>query len=778
MLTPSIPTENLTTGSKFRQQPLVSDWRFRLREEGAGEVSVDLPHSPFAADLDGNDLWFGVCEYSRRVVVPTHGEGERVALYVGAAMQITKVLVDGVEVGGNVGGYLPFEIDLTRFVFGKSEVEVTIELDNRHHESVPPGKPIEELDFCWYGGLYQGVELRVYPTIYLTDSIHSGPAAGGVFIRTESIVDGTATLAVSAKIANASSDDAAVELRWQLADADGHEVLRYHSPVATVLADNSYAFEASLMVPNAHLWSPASPNLYRLTAVLLRVGGEEVLDQWTVTCGIRRIAFSRSGGFVINGRQQRLRGVNRHQDFPRVGYAAPRAAQYREAQRIKEAGFDYVRLSHYPQSPHFLDACDQFGLVVTNCIPGWQFFGDEAFQQNCAEFARRLVRRDRNHPCVVLWELSLNETTMSVEFMRMMHRIGHEEYPGDQMFTCGWQDEFDVYLHSRQHGAIHTWRNGDKALVVAEYGDWEYYANNEGFDQKSGTGLLDQRSNSRKLRGDGEAGLLRQTLNHVEALNDTQASPAVLDGLWSMNDYPRGYDHHRAACGLMDSFRLPKFSYYFFRSQRDATESGTHWEGGPMVFAATHWRTPLPDSQLWVFSNCDTVELRVNGAEFAPAKRPEFSNWSALPHPPFVFSDVDFESGELEALGRINGQIVARNLVRTPETPAWLKLWTDEANISCRPGESDLLMVHAGLYDAADTLCIDEVVIVEFEGSQSVDIIGPRLIRTEAGIASIVVRVPAAASPFRLRVRCPSRPLLPMREFNRVDFLRRSSLTV
>jgi beta-galactosidase len=488
-------------------------------------------------------------------------------------------------------------------------------------------------------------------------------------------------------------------------------------------------------------------------------------DGTTLDCarervGIRRIHFSRSGGFVLNGERRRLRGTNRHQEFPRVGYAAPRAAQYRDARRIKEAGFDYVRLSHYPPSPFFLDACDELGLVVMNCLPGWQYLGGELFRKRCFDSARGMIRRDRNHPCVVLWELSLNETEMDEAFISALHRIGHEENPGDQMFTCGWMEGYDVYLRSRQHGGIHTWEQGDHALVVAEYGDWEYFAATAGFDQKTGAGVFASWSNARKFRGDGERGMRRQAWNHMIALNDTLASRGVLDGQWCMFDYARGYDPLRAACGVMDVFRLPKFSYYFYRSQRDAGENGgACWSGGPVVFIASHW-LPTSDLVVPVFSNCDHVELRLNGEPVAGETRRETAFTQHLPHPPFFFELPRFIAGTLEATGYLNGRASCSHRVITPGVPAALDLYIDVLGIRPAAGEPDLVMAHAGMRDAGGTLCVTTADEIEFSTDGDVLLIGPSRVAAEAGVASVVLRVPADGRGFTLRARVVSDALL------------------
>ena len=595
--------------------PLDRTWKFRrLATEGTAAtawVEVDLPHSPFVGDLDGRTHWFGECEYQRTIARPPDAPAGRCTLYVGAAMHSAVVLVDGTERGRHTGGFLPFEIDLTAALRDNQPHALTLRLDNRDNPAVPPGKPYADLDFCWYGGLYRGAELRCYPALHITDEVGAGVVAGGgMFVRTLAASETAATVSIKTHVRNTGAAEAAFLCEIELRHG-GVVVAQGASARLQLAAGAATSVELELQVKHPVLWQIDTPALHQAQATLRPTAGAAGARR-TVRFGIRWITFSRSGGFTLNGRRLRLRGTNRHQEYPRVGYAVPAAAQRRDARRIKEAGFDYVRLSHYPQSPDFLDACDELGIVVMNCIPGWQFIGDEAFRAACVQNSRELIRRDRNHPCVVLWELSLNETDMSEGFMAQLHAAGHEEHPGDQMFTCGWKDRFDVYIHSRQHGEIHRWQNGDKALVIAEYGDWEFYASNHGFDQKTGAGIYAGWSHGRQLRAAGERGLRQQLENHIVALNDTLSSPAVFDGQWSVFDYARGYDPNRAACGIMDIFRLSKFSYYFYRSQRDATARGAGWAGGPLVHIASHW-TPASDLRVVILSNCEEVELRLNG---------------------------------------------------------------------------------------------------------------------------------------------------------------------
>ena len=726
------------------------DWEFRRCDPGAPAgnwTRVALPHSPFTADLDGREHWFGLCEYRRELRAAAAGAGTRQVLHVGSAMHTATVHLDGREVASHAGGYLPFEVDLTEALADGAAHTLLLRLDNRETALVPPGKPYGELDFCWYGGLYRGVELRQLPPLHITEAISAGEAGGGgIFLRTLAAAAAAATVLAKVQVRNAGASARRFRVQVDLL-RDGQIVSSALSGERELAPGAAMHIEQELTLTNPALWSPATPVLH--DAVVSILEGEAIVDERTLRFGVRRLGFSRSGGFTVNGERLRLRGTNRHQEFPRVGYALPRAAQWRDARRIKEAGFDYVRLSHYPQSPDFLDACDALGIVVMNAIPGWQFCGGEAFQAACVENARQLVRRDRNHACVVVWELSLNETQMPEALMERLHAAGHEEYPGDQLFTCGWIDRFDVFVHSRQHGQIHSWRNADKALVVAEYGDWEFYAANEGFDQTTGAGVLAAWANSRHLRGEGERALRQQAQNHLVALNDTLASPAVLDGQWTVFDYARGYHPQRAACGVMDVFRLPKFSYHFYRSQRSPAEGGAGWTGGPVVFIASHW-TEASDLRVLVFSNCAEVELSQNGRTLGRRKADVMWATQHLPYPPFVFDLARFEPGTLVAVGYLDGVEAARHVVRTAQAPARLETEIDTLGIVPAAGEADVVAVHARVVDAEGTLCVAAEDEVTFTVNGGAGIVGPATVRAEAGIASVVVQVPAGCTDWRV----------------------------
>jgi beta-galactosidase len=714
---------------------ILDEWDFYYEKSGETITPVVLPHNPVNVDLNGNHHWQGLCYYRRKISSKNLPEKHIYKLYFGGAMHTAVVHIDGKFVTVHEGGYLPFEVDVTSFLSDGGEHEILVQLDNRDNSDIAPGKDLEDLDFCWYGGLYRDVELRSYSLVHITDAISADRVAGGgVFVRTLQASKESASIETKIHLKNASNTERKLQVISEILDGDCCVQIQRKNVSLVGGEDRHELFEHLLKQPQ--LWDLDNPQLYTYRVTLQDVASGEIWDKRDERFGIRHINMFRSGGLQLNGKRIRPRGTNRHQDHPWAGYAVPEKADRRDAVRIKSAGFDYVRLSHYPQSPAFLDACDELGILVMNCIPGWQFYGESKFQENCYDVARGLIRRDRNHPSIILWELSLNETPMPEAFMQRMKKIGHEEYPGDQMYTCGWMDAYDVFIHSRQHEQIHTWRNGDKALVVAEYGDWEYYASNEGFDQKKGLGLLDPEKNSRALRGDGERVLKQQAANFTEALADTLSCPALTCGQWGMFDYPRGYEPNRATCGVMDTYRLPKYGFYFYQSQRNAQRDADGCITDAMVFIASNWNSES-SKQITVFSNCETVELYLNDELLGQMQT---CNLPILPHPPYEMTLDAFVPGTLKAIGYIDGNPVAEYSVTTAGEPQKIQIGIDSQGIEIGDAP-DLFFVHAKLVDAQGNLCLQMVPVdVSLIISDGLICVSPETRKTEAGIASFLLR--------------------------------------
>ena len=676
---------------------------------------------------------------------PEAWRGKIVEMGIGAAMQVARVFVNDRYLFTHFGGYQRFVIPLTdNLRFGGRNV-VRIELDNRPSEDAPPGKPVGRLDFCYHSGLHRDAWIAVSDRIHISDELAvQVPAGGGVFIRTEALAHGTATIAASCHVVNeytneerfaylGKPDDGPISARLTVQGPDGRELAVCDAPPTMLPCNNDLTFRFRVEIADAPLWSTASPNLCTARFDLFLDG--KLQDRRETRFGIRTLRFTREG-FFLNGISTPLLGTNRHSEYPCVGNALTSNANRRDARLIRRGGHNFVRLSHYTQDPSFLDACDEIGLLVMLPIPGWQYFSpNEAFVNHAVRDVREMMRAFRNHPSVILWETSLNESYPPSWLNAALHRAAHEEYPGDQCFTCGDTignfEGWDVLFY---HDAI---RDKTKPVIIREYGDWSFGGN---------------ASTSRRARGDGAAALLGQAWNFQWTLNRALAMPGVIGtNDWCFIDYNRGCAPDIERSGSVDLFRLPKPKFHFYRSQTCAES---------MLFAVRD------GVKVVVFSNCDEVEIRQGGQPLARHKpdggpdtpynpnktsspsmetallwgtdtsggRPyDGGNARNLPHPPFTFTGVP--EGDIEVVGFIGGRAAAHQALRVPGAAVGLRVIVRDEGVP--PVEGDLVFVDAELVDGTGDV-VQETHRVAFSAEGCEIVIAQEM--TEAGIASCLVR--------------------------------------
>ncbi|HSC67837.1 MAG TPA: glycoside hydrolase family 2 TIM barrel-domain containing protein [Cellvibrio sp.] len=728
-----------------------NDWQF-FRSDNALDLAtaqqnkewqpVQIPHTPKIEPLLVNEQFQGDAWYKKTITTQASWKGKQISLKFEAAMNVAEVWLNGEKLVTHVGGYLPFTVNLTEKLKWDAANELLVRLDNRDNPITGP-KPLKDLDFNTYGGIYRHVHLQINNDLHITDAVAAGKtASGGIFVSYPQVAQEQATIKIKTHIANAHMDPKKFRVAQKLLTVDpvaGDKVVADQSgDLQTINGKADAESTIELVVANPQLWSPKKPNLYTLVTRIYE--GDSLVDEQTTRIGIREFKWV-NNQLLINGEKTFLRGVNRHQEYPYVGYATSDAADYRDAVKIKSAGFDYVRLSHYPHSPAFMAAADELGLVLLDSILGWQYFSeDPAFQAQIQQTCRDLIRRDRNHPSVLAWECSLNESWMTEPFIDSLTKIIHEEYPGSM--SAGWQEYgYDIYLQARQHRLEH-YQEPTKPYIVSEYGDWEYYAMNAGLNQTEWANLLQADRSSRQLLSDGETRLLQQAANIQEAHNDNFNTPAFADGYWVMFDYNRGYAPDLESSGIMSIDRLPKYSYYFFQSQRDANETSEKFSSGPMVFIASDWNEKS-DTNVRVFSNADEVELLLNGkviAKQTPANNAERNaNSKNLKHPPFTFALKQFEAGELKAIAYINGKVVAEHKVATPGAATNLRLTLDTSGKA--PQANDLVFVYAQLMDSKGNIVRTNNLNVKFSINGNAQLISPAEIKTTNGIASALVRI-------------------------------------
>ncbi len=710
-------------------------WRFLKGKAALAELSdfddsawevVNCPHGLewISTESSGSNNYQGEAWYRKHFSIESSIENKELSLYFEAVMGKCKVWLDGELLAEHFGGFLPFSVNLTgKLKAGKNHV-LAVWADNSNDPDYPPGKAQDVLDFSYFGGIYRDVWLVAKNAVFVSDSNNAGiVAGGGLFVRTTSIADSHASINIQADIRNESAKTENVQVLLLLKDADGQLVSQ--SAVQVKIDSHSSAkINKDLKVEQASLWSPANPYLYRLE-VLVQNKKKETIDGVATKVGVRIIDFRGKEGFFLNNKpyQGKLMGVNRHQDHAYVGNALPNLGQWLDARILKDAGCDIIRAAHYPVDPAFMDACDALGLFYIVATPGWQFWNEKPiFAQRVFDDIRNMVRRDRNHPCVLMWEPILNETWYPDDFAQKVHQLVHEEYPYQGAFTvcdaeAKGQEHFDViYSHPFESGFwsnkyANTPENVKKLMIHYEK------ENRCIFTREWGDCVDDWNSHnspSRVSRGWGEHAQLVQ-VNHYanpdyiytcwESLHQTP--PQHVGGaLWHSFDHQRGYHPDPFYGGIADVFRQPKYSYYLFASQRDVSENNA-----PMVYIA-HEMTPFSEKDVTVFTNCEEVRLIVLGKDTLTQKPAD--QGLKMPHPMVVFKDV-FDFMELKSLNRqrkssqaclvaegfIGGKVVARYEKRPALRPAKIVLSIENKGMTLEANGSDFVTVVASVTDAA-----------------------------------------------------------------------------
>lgn len=722
----------------------ISDDVFLANNDFKNWEKVRLPHTANVEPKIVNNQWQGISWYKKEFTLSENLKNKKLFLHFEGAMNIAEVWINGKKLIKHQGGYLPFTIDFSKVAKFDENNTIAVKLNNKDNPITGP-KPLAKLDFNTFGGIYRNVWLISKNQLYITDPIlENKTASGGVFVKYNDVSEKKATVNIQTHIRNETNESTSFYVKNTLLKNDSI-ITFFKSNKILLNANVDKEITVDIDVENPKLWSPSFPNLYTLKTEIIK--DNKVVDVEKTTIGIKTMKFI-GQDFYLNGKKTFLRGVNRHQEYPFIGYALSDNANYRDAKKIKDAGFDYVRLSHYPQSKAFMRACDELGLITIDAILGWQYFSeDEQFQKHVFQTARDLIKRDRNHASVLAWEVSLNESWMPEKFIDSLIAIAKEEYPGNQNFTAGWQPYgYDIYLQARQHRLKHYDSTISKPYNVSEYGDWEYYAMNAGLNQDSWGNLLQVERSSRQLRNAGEKALLQQATNIQEAHNDNLNTPAFADGYWAMFDYNRGYADDLEASGIMDLFRIPKPSYYFYQSQRDAK----HPQGKPMIHIANQWKKDSP-LDIRIFSNCDKVELFLNDKSLGVQKPDQNRISNNLKHPPFTFAIPKFIQGRLEAKGFINDKEVANHIVKTPEFPEEILLEIDE--VGYKTSKNDIVFLYAKIVDKNGTLLTDFMDKVVFSVEGSCEIIGKNPVAFEAGIASVLLKTNDSLESLKIKTR-------------------------
>lgn len=728
---------------------------------------VATPHSVelMPAEASGCRNYQGPVWYRKWFVIPAATRGKQVFIHFEAVMGKQKVYLNGHLVKEHLGGYLPFNIDLTaNGIQAGDSCLIALMADNSDDKSYPPGKRQYTLDFSYHGGIYRDVWMIAKSDVSITDAVDAGKVAGGgVFIHYDRISEKKADILIDTEVRNNGKRQRKVEVESSLVDATGTLIKRV---VATVHLDagQSKTVNQKIEVRQPHLWSPDSPYLYRVESRVKE--GKNTLDGGITRAGIRKTDFKGKEGFWLNGKPfGQLIGANRHQDFAYVGNALPNSGQWRDAKKLRDAGCRIIRVAHYPQDPSFMDACDELGMFVIVATPGWQYWNKEPeFARLVHENTRQMIRRDRNHACVLMWEPILNETRYPLDFALEALQITKEEYPypgrpvaAADVHSAGVEENYDV---------VYGWPGDDEktdspeqCIFTREYGenvdDW--YAHN---------------NNNRASRSWGERPLLVQAFSLAKSYDEMYRTTGKFIGgaQWHPFDHQRGYHPDPYWGGIFDAFRQPKYAYYMYRSQTAPDLNHPLAECGPVVYIA-HEMSQFSDADVVVFSNCDSVRLSVYDGTKSWTL-PVIHAKGHMPNTPVVFKDVwdfweardysyvqkNWQKVNMLAEGIINGKVVCTQKKMPSRRSTKLRLRIDSQGVPLVADGSDFVVVIAEVTDDNGNVrrLAKENIVFTIEGEG--EIIGdgsinanPRTV--EFGTAPVLVRSTSKAGKIRVKAR-------------------------
>lgn len=580
--------------------------------EGTDGECVELPHAntllPYNY-LDEQAYQF-VSGYKRMLFASEQWKHKRVFLRFEGVMAYAEVFCNGHLAGHHKGGYTPFTVEITKYLRCEEENSIFVRVDSTERPDFPPCGNV--VDYLTYGGIYREVSLEITEQDFIrTLFVSPKKADGGEEVR--------AALQFGAPLAKET------ELKVFL---KGHGT---EKTVCLSLAKGESSAEAVF----AHAeqlchWSPEEPALYSMTAELWQDGKKT--DELHTRFGMRFCEF-KPDGFYLNGRRMKLLGLNRHQSFPYVGGAMPERVQRHDADRVKELGMNIVRTSHYPQSRHFLDRCDEIGLLVFEEIPGWQHIGDQEWQDVAVQSVREMIERDYNHPAIILWGVRINESHDSYDFYARTNALAH------------------TLDSTRQTGGVRCHVKGDFQEDVFTFnefihggGELIFRSREDITGRKEAVPLLVTESNGHMFptkRFDTESRLLEHAMRHLRVMNEALGRDDLVGEIsWCAFDYNThgAFGSGDKICyhGVSDMFRIPKYAGLALMSQHPVSQ-GAVLE--PLSVVSRGERDGGGILPVWLATNCDYVRVYKNGVlvgDFYP-NRTLFKN---LPHPPVLISHL------------------------------------------------------------------------------------------------------------------------------------------
>lgn len=607
----------------MRQETLFNDnWLFEGRDE------IRLPHTAVETPFSYFDekSYQRAFSYTKTFAYDPAWDGQDVLLRLDAAMANSKVRLNGTEIAAHKDGYTPILAVMTDHLKpGENLIEVDI--DGSENPEIPPFGG--QIDYLTYAGIYRDAWLIVRPK----------RAIENIKIETPDPLLAEKSVVLTVFLTDGAFDAGSAHVTAELLNAEGDVLATQDMEAEGDIA--RLKFEG---LKDIALWDIDAPNLYSMRVTLRSAAGE---DQVEDRFGFRTVEFTTTG-FELNGKPLKIRGLNRHQSFPYMGYALGKAAQEKDAEILKnDLRLNLARTSHYPQSKYFLNKCDEIGLLVFEEIPGWQHIGGEDWKAEAVQNVRRMIERDWNHPSIIIWGVRINESQDDHDFYVQTNNLARDLDPtrqtGGVRYTTSSELLEDVYtMNDFIMGEDEPHLNGPRRALRPQ-------PEVTGLDKPVPYLVTEFNGHMYPTKStDSEMRLAEHALRHLEVLNAAYGDPNVSGAIgWCAWDYNTHSDfgsgdricHH----GVMDMFREPKFAAFAYTSQSDPKDGvvmkpATYWARGERNIGGV-----LP---LLVMTNCDYVELSYGDLVKVRAY-PAREQFPHLPHPPVIITTDNFKEDEL-----------------------------------------------------------------------------------------------------------------------------------
>ncbi len=744
--------------------PFNRDWRYHpSKVEGAQAADFNdgafeqivIPHTNVKLpwhNFDDKTYEF-VSTYRRRFKTPPEAQGRRVFVDFEGAMTASTVWINGVSLGEYKGGFTPFSFELTPHLNASGDNVLVVQLDSTERNDIPPFG--YQIDYLTFGGIYREVSLRIVPATYIDN----------IFAHARDVLSGKPALDVDCFLAGAPSSSLSIEI--ELRDGDRTVAKTSRAVTHTNAEDPNASANPTTSAPvysspetktdparqtiplegldNIKLWDLDTPHLYTVQVRLLESG--RVVDEDARRIGFREAVFT-PGGFSLNGKIIKLRGLDRHQTFPFVGQAMPARVQRKDARILREdLHCNIVRTSHYPQSRHFLDCCDEIGLLVLEEIPGWQHIGNEPWKQISIDNVGRMIRRDWNHPSIVLWGVRINESHDDHDFYTRTNALAHLLDP------------------TRQTGGIRYLYDSEFLEDVFTMNDFGFplrkpnhprYLNTEFVGHTYPTKTTDDDERQRE-----------HTLRHARIHNQLASDPQYAGGIgWCAFDYNTHSDFGAGdrICyhGVIDIFREPKPAAGFYKSQCDP-------EKEIVLEPAFHWANSDESTQFTqavICSNCDHLKLfvREKSLESNPwlpliELDPDRTEFEHLKYPPFIYDRRKHDTGEHRAWGDLridgylNGKLVISKSLSGSGADRKFALIADDTKLVADGADTTRVVMRVTDEFGAVRTHSNDAITLKLEGPA--DLIGDNPFALMGGTGAVWIRAKEQAGTARLTATHP-----------------------